>query len=381
MKTQIYFKTFLLSFSMYLTAFCFSAESYFYSPLIVKRAKDAVFRINHPSGQSTGFFLEDSETFLTTFHFIYSLAKTLPHKPFTDSIVISKEELKFKVKRVKALSALDNLAVLEVEGYDGHFLNLSQSPFHIDQDIYTFKSSKEDIELTKARRIIKIPPFQFGFVSPIQSKEAGAGSPVLNSDGEVIGMVENADSHIISAVHEQPIQYLIHRVSSENHHLPEEIQIENTLTDLQIRAYEQEDVSAQVQMGLILSEEKQSHSEAVSILQKAVLKNNTLAQFHLGSFLFSGELGSLNKEQGFSLLEKAAQSGYPPAQFQVGVILLYGDDVILQDTQQSFFWMKSAAESGHNKASNYMGEMFRLGLGIYRNSSLSIFWMDKYQVN
>ena len=375
------FKIFLLSLSICFTAFCLSAETDFYSPLAVKRAKDAVFQISHSLGRSSGFFIENQKTFLTTFHFIYDLAKTSPYKSFVDSIIISKEELRFKVKKVKSLSALNNLALLEVEGYEGYFLNLSQNPFHVDQDMYAVKTSsqKEDraLQLTKARRVMRTSPSQFNFISPIQNTEDGAGSPVLNHEGQVIGMIESADSHIISAVCKQPIQYLIRQASNENNHLPEETQIENTLIDLQIRAYDQENTSAQIRMGLILAEEKKSHAEAISLLRSAVLKENTLAQFHLGSFLFSGELGRLDKKQGFHLLEKAAQSGYAPAQFQIGAALL--EKGTLRDVHKSFFWLKKAAELGHNEARHYISEMFYLGVGTHPDLGQSHFWLDKHQ--
>ena len=81
--------------------------------------------------QGTGFFI-DQNTLVTNYHVIESLHSQhnkirFFHPTFHNPL----KEIQFK--RIKHLSALHDLAVLEVEGYEGLFLKLGS---FLNDDVY-----------------------------------------------------------------------------------------------------------------------------------------------------------------------------------------------------------------------------------------------------
>ena len=62
-------------------------------------------------------------------------------------------------------------------------------------------------------------------------------------------------------------------------------------------------------------------------------------------------------------MQRAAQSGYAEAQFNMALICADGE-LVTKDPEQSFDWAKRAAEQGNGQAQRFLGACYEVGFGI-----------------
>jgi tetratricopeptide (TPR) repeat protein len=130
----------------------------------------------------SGFWIS-SNTIVTNNHVIRGI-KNLFIKP------LGKKEL-IKVKKVVIADSQKDLAVLEVEENIGRELKLAEKPVSIGEDIYVI-GNPEGLEGTLSQGIIsqlrKISGKQYlQITAPVSP--GSSGGPVLNKNGEVVGVV------------------------------------------------------------------------------------------------------------------------------------------------------------------------------------------------
>jgi class 3 adenylate cyclase len=74
------------------------------------------------------------------------------------------------------------------------------------------------------------------------------------------------------------------------------------------------------------------------------------------------------------LLTKAAESGHPPAQYNLGKALRDGHG-IASDEEKAAFWFSRAAEQGLAKAQRHLGARYGEGVGVSRDPILAMKWL------
>jgi TPR repeat protein len=74
-------------------------------------------------------------------------------------------------------------------------------------------------------------------------------------------------------------------------------------------------------------------------------------------------------------LERAAEHGNAEAQYEMGMALREGRDVV-QNYEGAFKWLQLAAENGNARAQFEFGYMYRLGMGIAVDNFKAYVWFN-----
>ncbi len=88
-------------------------------------------------------------------------------------------------------------------------------------------------------------------------------------------------------------------------------------------------------------------------------------------------------EKARKLLEQAANAGYMPAQYDFGMLYLYGktntagEKEFPKDEALAVKWLLKAAEQGDSLAQYQLGECFEEGTGVEANEETAIAWYEK----
>jgi TPR repeat protein len=73
--------------------------------------------------------------------------------------------------------------------------------------------------------------------------------------------------------------------------------------------------------------------------------------------------------------KRLAQREHVEAQFQVGMLYLFGQGVA-QDTEQGIQWLERAANNGSYSAANELAQIYIAGRGVAPNEAEAIKWME-----
>ena len=84
--------------------------------------------------------------------------------------------------------------------------------------------------------------------------------------------------------------------------------------------------------------------------------------------------GAEDLSHAVELLTKTAESGHPPAQYNLGKALRDGRG-IASDEEKAAFWFSRAAEQGLAKAQRHLGARYGDGLGVPRDPILAVKWL------
>lgn len=113
---------------------------------------------------------------------------------------------------------------------------------------------------------------------------------------------------------------------------------------------------------------------ALSLLRESAEKGWLPAQNYLGYTLIRKGQG----EEGLQWLEQAAISGDPKAQNNLGFLLLEneentlaGEAGIATDNEKAAFWLERASQAGSATASSMLGDLYRYGKGVTRDSVMA----------
>ena len=123
---------------------------------------------------------------------------------------------------------------------------------------------------------------------------------------------------------------------------------------------------------------------AASIAYKeAAARGDPYAQTAL-ALMYKGEIPGLAPD-GKKVLQwfhKAAEQGFPEAQFQLGEMYYFGIGVI-ENKRLAAEWYRKAAEQGHAIAQNNLGSRYLKGEGVSKDHTIAMTWYTKsaYQGN
>ncbi len=125
-------------------------------------------------------------------------------------------------------------------------------------------------------------------------------------------------------------------------------------------------------------EEYQDQYEAICILEDLVEENNVYAQINL-AFCYCNGLGvDLDMEKSIELMKKAAEQESAEALTLLGYWYLEPPtDFIAQDFNEGIKLLKRAAEQGYPIAQYYLGQAYQSGYGVDRDKRKAKKWFDK----
>ncbi len=91
------------------------------------------------------------------------------------------------------------------------------------------------------------------------------------------------------------------------------------------------------------------------------------------------------RQSSFHWLKKAAEEGYAPAQFEMGLRYYYRNRLIVThllnlrtpNIRKSFSWFSEAANSGHAEATYFVGKMYGTGQAGTKDLERSFYWVQQ----
>ncbi len=304
------------------------------------QAEKSIWRIETFSGRATGFFI-DSKHFVTNLHVIANVQDSdIKH------IRLSQKDNPsvFWVNKVLAVSVLYDLAILETEESSSHYLSLRENPVETSENLfisgYPFGSFKR---IGNTGNIHHEDAHMFSYFIDHSSLEGASGSPILDNEGHVVGVLFGGTLYKVSIIKIKHLRGLI-------------------VGDIGRNCNEENFIKCQ----------KKSFNQFKSY----AYKNNFLAQYQLGAMYYYGEGVEQDFEESFKWIHKSAMQNHPPAQYLIGKMYYYGEGVE-RDVEESFKWVHKSAMQDYYLAQYFMGNMYYYGKGVEQDVEESFKWFHK----
>ena len=197
------------------------------------------------------------------------------------------------------------------------------------------------------RRSVYEDSFQYGVPADQGNLRGMSGSPFLNEDGEVVGVIK---SNI------ENIPYLL-MVKLE--HVKKFID-----GNLGVGCSDLRHLESCILKGALKTKELAEGGDAI-------------AQYQIG---YGGARHVVLENPLLALgwLEKSAKAGFAPAQVELASKYYYGSDAnIQQNFRLAFSWYKRAADQNDILSQRMVGYMYYSGEGTERNPELAAHWLQK----
>lgn len=104
-------------------------------------------------------------------------------------------------------------------------------------------------------------------------------------------------------------------------------------------------------------------------------KGDSQAQFDLGVMYLYGKGVPKNPETAFSWFKKAAEQGHAAAQYAVGRMYYYGQGVA-QDGKEAARWFRKSADKGFADAQFALGVMYQFGKSVDKDLNEAARWYE-----
>ncbi len=357
----------------------------FLSRKIRDAAEEALIEIqihfkSHLSLSRTGFFVSENIA-VTGLKAIDGLVNE-------DELELSRVTIKnfqgdnLKLKRIIALSAVHNLAVLEVEGYTGRPLDFASRS--------DFKDSSKDMLIAgvfkgqalwlrgknaSSRSFLWHWFSEALWIDPKSFESRGelAGSPALSADGKVMGLVLRfIKSNLVTGVRDKYILELL-----DKDPLPlkgPKALIEDELSRLKGLA-ESGDSFAQFEMARrLISRDGMDggFEEGMRWLRRAAESGNETAMDALGMYLVQ-KYKEDHHRGGYELVSKAAAAGLPSAMHNLGVVLQNGFGAEKNEAE-AIRWFEASAKLGRIDSQRKLAEIY-FERRTHEDSRKALEWM------
>ena len=347
----------------------------------------------------TGFFVGANHV-ITNFHVISSMLS----RPENDILLLQGENVAF-IKRILALSAVYDLALLEVErfsftlvfkkevpefeeevpvsereGEDADFLSLGEDPSDPSADLFVTAYPKGVFtRMKKTADIFSVDGQQYAFSVNRSDLHGASGAPVLNDQGQVVGVVAKAIDNFLYVIKASYLRAFLAGDIGMICHGSKPVMdcIKEEMENLKELA-EEGSVYAQYNLDLFYFSGwiDQNVKEVFHWMKEAAEQGYVPAQHGLAVMYFKGEGVDQDLNQAFQWMQKAAEQGYAPAQH--GLALMYEEgEGVDQDLNQAFQWMKEAAEQGYVPAQHSLAVMYFKGEGVDQDLNQAFQWMKE----
>jgi hypothetical protein len=100
------------------------------------------------------------------------------------------------------------------------------------------------------------------------------------------------------------------------------------------------------------------------------------AQYNLGEMYRSGKGISVNKKEAVKWYRKAAEQNEPRAQYNLGY-MYYNKEALPRDYKKAVYWFTKAAEQGNSAAQFNLGFVYENGEGVEKNLYKALKWHQK----
>ena len=204
------FKCIVVSLCFFTSLALFSQETNIPQPVV--QAGGAVYKLDTKIDKETGFLLENG-LLVTALHGFVSTdsygALSIPDH--IDSISLSQNGVPsdIKIKSLKAVSAYADIAVLEVEGDFQNYLS-ERKTSSLEGEFFIVGYLRSMVQYAKSRSLLKkISNIHYTMSFDLSEIEGMSGSPLLDSQGQFIGVVTSSEGNIHNSVMSDKINDVI----------------------------------------------------------------------------------------------------------------------------------------------------------------------------
>ena len=281
--------------------------------------------------------------FITNFHVV---APFLKYNNSIKYVTLSQEgrDSKIQIKRVVALSALYDLALLETEENVTDYLSIVDSSVEQSEKLSVFGYPGGVLKnLKKIGSVLDEDSHFYTFPVNYSKLKGSSGGPVLNEKGEVVGVISMSNINIAIAIKAKFLQEFIAG--------KEAISCSHMRTKVCL----------------------QKDMEAIKNLSNA---GGAYVQYVL-AWMYSYGVGvEKDEEKAFEWYEKSAKQNYAPAQNNLALMYLEGVGVE-KDEEKAFEWYEKSAKQNFAFAQNNLAWMYSNGIGVEKDEEKAFEWCEK----
>ena len=329
----------------------------------------------------TGFFISPN-LFVTNFHVVDDVIDS-----FDLRISLSQETHSrvLNIKGLYALSALDDLVILEVKESVTNWLDIADNtPKPYDKLFIIGYPDGQWAKLRKTGNISYRNKYIYSFPANRPIIGGISGSPVLNQENQIVGIFSSGANNTASAIRVKRLKKLLvensQRLFYQYTNLTHESIKEEAIQEIKTLA--KKEPFAQYQLAWIYydgSAVEQNFEKAVYWFQKSAEQGFTLAQFKLAWMYDKGRGVEEDLLEAFYWYKKAAVQGELLAQYKLAW-LYYDGSVVEQNFDKAFYWFQKSAEQGFALAQHNLGLMYYYGIGVEQNVYKAFYWYKKAAV-
>ena len=321
-------------------------------------------RAGNAVAQGSGFFFQSYDHLITNYHVLGKAAMARVRTP---------DGREFNVKAVVAEDEPDDLieALVDVPFGSAHYLTAANTAPKAGDPVMVIGSPlgvDKVVSQGNVDALMTVPKFGRGIVHSAHSFPGSSGSPLVNAQGEVVGIETAAVPGRPNLNFAIPVERFS-GLSSTYRELPAApgaktpVRAEVQRPDANPGALQKDmqmaeagDPAAQVRVALRYErgqELSQNCFEALGLYLKAADQGYLMAQYHLGRMYYTG--GCMGKDLGEAArrMKTAAERGYADAQQVFGKMCFNGEGVA-RDRVTACMWMILAASRGNAEANNLL---------------------------
>ena len=291
------------------------------------------------TGIGTGFFISEKH-FVTNFHVILnSVIAGL------DLFIRQKESFELlKVKKVLHISAIYDFALLEIETEVSNYLKLGELEKQEELHVFGYPGGGFKRMIKKKEYPIQLEGFTYSFPVNHSDLPGASGSPVLNNQGEVVGLLSDGSGNLIAAIHHNILKNLIEG-------------------DLGLSCLDFINIISCI-------------IEEVKNLKNKSEQGHALAQYKLAQEYLKDKETEESKEEAFYWHQASANQAYAPAQYMLA-LMYYKGEGIEENKEKAFYWYQESARQGFSLAQYMLALMYYKGEGIEENKEKAFYWCQE----
>ena len=311
----------------------------------VLQAEQAVYRVTTTIYSGTGFFIAP-DLFVTNFHVIDEIQSP-------DEISLSRQDRSpIGIRNIVAVSLFADLAILQTEEESPVYL--SKGELSSLDEILVIISHVDGADKAKIIRSINKSSIWEGieYTTPIDSNVSpgSSGSPLINLDGEFVGVVRegffNFKTSSISQYVSQLLEGHIGTLCESFECIDQEIQKMQEFVNNQIRRGVLESESTLFHLSLTTLKIFLNQENLIAYLSLGTEEGNAIAQNNLGFSYSEGQNGvKQDLTKAAELYQLSAEQDYVYAQHNLAVALLKGKGVE-RNIPQAIAWYRKATKHG-----------------------------------
>ena len=324
-----------------------------------EQAAKAVWEIQMGDISSgSGFFISENKI-VTNFHVIEN-AESIG---LEDVILVQEgNPNQLKVKRISALSIVDDLAILEIEGAVSDFLSLPSEDLNASKNLYAL-----GYPLGRFQEIKQAGALKENLVFVNHSKLSGvSGGPVLNESHQLAGVAERASDNLLAFISVQTLKSFIELEHCKNLRVKECFILSREIFKKSIQSAK--GMRDFYKIAIVFYEGEgggQNLFKAREWFEKSAEQDYAPAQYNLALMYYKGG-GEQNLFKAGEWFEKSANQGYSPAQYNLALMYYKGEGVE-QDLFKARELMEESANQGYASARFFLALVYYEGEGGEQN--------------